>query len=63
MKCSYKVNRKSLRRKATNQMAIGLFLIFAGVAAVECIPLGILLIAVGAALGYSGNKIEEELRK
>ena len=61
-KCNQKVNRKDIRRKATNNMALGIFCIMTGAAAIECIPLGIALILAGAFFGYKGNKFEKELR-
>lgn len=58
-----KVNRKDLRRKATNNIALAMFLIMTGVASIECIPLGLALIFAGAFFGYKGNQIEKELDK
>ena len=61
MKCNQKVNRKSLRRRATNFVALGIFLIMTGITAIECIPLGTALILSGVYFGYRGNEIEKGL--
>ncbi len=63
MRCNQKVNRKDLRRKATNFVALGIFLIMTGITAFDCIPLGIALILLGVYFGYRGNEIEKELEK
>lgn len=63
MKCNQKVNRKSIRRKATNNIALGIFLVTAGTASIECIPLGTALILAGIFFGYKGNELEKQLNK
>lgn len=63
MKCNQKVNRKSIRRKAANNLVLGMFLIMAGTASIECIPLGTALILAGIFFGYKGNELEKQLNK